>query len=1009
MPYAQPEIKAFKGLYLQQNSFAVPDGALEICDNCVITQDGVISKRRGNSVFAAGGGNTLNNLFNFQGFLLALYNNQITWLDSSGAQTALSTYTGITIAETNRTGRSVESNSNLYFTSDNGPLKLETYSGTVFKAGTPPALDLRAKFIDGMNGPIGDGSTLGTTIGSTQVGWRATFGKIDGNGNFLESAPSDMAVLTLSPKTQQAATWNGTTVTVTSPNHGFVSLMTVNIRNAFTPNAAGTAVPGIQGSYPITVVDANTFTYANSTTPGASGVLDVATSYTARLEFSVPSEIQDTSYFWRLYRSSQSNANTTSPTLDFKLIKQANLTAGQIANGVVFFTDNILDIFQSAAQELYTNPNSQEGELQANARPPLVQDVAFYKNHVFYANAVTRHLLELALVSSDPTFVNSGDFIEVKQGGTTRRYIFRASVGNSTVSATANGATTIIGVTYTAHGMSNGDTVYVSNVTGTVPEGRYTITVTGANTFQFTSTGNSATALDFQGFQDNADHGLVQLVPGGAAGLDATARAIVKAINRDTSSPVYARYVSTPQAVPGLMEFEAKQFGGAFSFRANTDQVGQAFSPVLPSSFVAGTQVTSTSDVLPNAIFSSKVGEPEAVPIANEYPIGSKNKAILRVVALRDCCIIIKEDGIFRLDGDTTGNFVSTILDSTVFCLVPNSVALIDNTVMMLSNQGVVKVSSSAVQIVSYNIEQVIRPILGAATLVASTSAVTYESERFYLLSTLLPNTTTPSIVYCYNVLSSAWTTWDTVFVNGTIGPVDKLFLITTDNKIKKERKLQNKLDYCAENYAVTIVSVAPDGLSAVINTPGIGPQALDIIVSANVISRIKSVTPAAPNNTVTFYRPTNLVAAGSAVYYAAFTSTIKFAPFHGGQVNRMKQFAQFQVHFRDTGATYLTLNFSGDTFGGSETLTWDASSTNLTSGSGWGFEPWGLFPWGEDQGINLTYNTQPSPILRTYVPRFAQRSTFIQPQIVHAVAGERIGIQEIGYSVRGYGERVSK
>lgn len=991
MSYEHPEIKAFKGLYVQANSFSVPDGALEVADNVVISQDGVITKRRGFSVFSQPSG-TFNTLFFYQGVLIALYNNHIVWVDTSGVQTTDTPYTGVSVLLSGgRVGRSVQANSNLYFTTDNGILKLEAYNGTVYSAGTPPALDLRARFLP-LNGPIGDGSSTGTTIGSTEVGWRVTFGRLDSNGNLLESAPSDISGLTLS-QLSGSVSGSGTTVTYTATSPLPSTLVT-----GMLVTISGATPTGFNGTFAITTTGASTFTFANVTAGASSTAVIAGWSQQAILEFSIPSEIQDTSYFYRIYRSSQSLSSASAFALDFKLIKQTNLVAGDLTARVVFFTDTIIDLFQSSAAELYTNPNSQQGELQAATRPPLAQDVTFYKNHTFYANTTSRHSLSLALVSVS-LITTATDTLTVTLG-TTRTYKFYNGVGNSTVTATASGTTTIT-VTYTAHGMATGWTIYVSNVTGSVPNGTYTITVTGANTFQFTSASNTASQLDFQGVTDGTN-GVIQLVPAGASpatALDATARGIVKAIDRDTNSLIYARYSSTPQDIPGKLYFEAKGFGNAFTIASTTPT---AFSPVLPQ--------TSVNNVLPNTIFTSKIGEPESVPIVNTLPIGSKSKQILRVIALRDCCIVIKEDGIFRIDGDRVSNFISTVLDSTVFCLVPSSAGLIDNTVMMLSNQGVVKISSASVQIVSYKIEQLFRPILGDASLVATTSAVTYESERLYLLATLVPNQSskaTAGTVYCYNTLSDCWTTWDTIFVNGIVGPGDVLHLISSANVLVKERKQQNKIDYCGQDYSVSIISVAANNLSAVIFPTGIVPQSGDIIILNSVISRIKTVTVQAPNYLVTFYQATNLVA-GTATYYAQYAATIKFAPFHAGQVNRSKQFSQFQVHLRDSNASLFAITFSGDTFGASETVNWDATLAG-NSQAGWGGAPWGLFPWGLDQGINLTYTTQPAPIVRTYVPRFAQRSTFIQALLVHATAGERLGIQEIGYTVRGYGERVTK
>jgi len=65
---------------------------------------------------------------------------------------------------------------------------------------------------------------------------------------------------------------NGTTATATAPGHGFVQNDTVTI--------AGASPAGFDGTFVITVIDANTFTYTMSADPGssASGVITAQTS-----------------------------------------------------------------------------------------------------------------------------------------------------------------------------------------------------------------------------------------------------------------------------------------------------------------------------------------------------------------------------------------------------------------------------------------------------------------------------------------------------------------------------------------------------------------------------------------------------------------------------------------------------------------------------------------------------------------------------------------------------------
>ena len=99
------------------------------------------------------------------------------------------------------------------------------------------------------------------------------------------------------------------------------------------------------------------------------------------------------------------------------------------------------------------------------------------------------------------------------------------------------------------------------------------------------------------------------------------------------------------------------------------------------------------------------------------------------------------------------------------------------------------------------------------------------------------------------------------------------------------------------------------------------------------------------------------------------------------------------------------TITFSGQTYGGSTPITW----TSPTNSSGWGLFPWGFEPWGQETGIELTTGTQPAPVMRIYVPPFQARNTFIQPIISHIQAGEPTNIQAFSFSIRAYGERLSR
>lgn len=1079
MGYSFPEIKEFSGLFLQANSFTVPDGAMEVAENAVIKSDNIVQKTRGSYIYFNPSTSDMNQLFKYRDKLLAIYSDKLVYYtdtgtspNETGAETTLS---GATISVTGtRVSRSVESSNNLYFTTDNGVLKIENYNSTIYQAGAPQGLDLGLQILASSVGPIDPNTT---------VGYRVVFGRRDDNDNLILGAPSNIGTIYIpNGGTGVSYTSSGAgpyTVTVTSTSHGLKSGDEIVVTAASDADAIGT--------FTITVTGTNTFTYSTAGNP-SSGTLTYTFTRKIRLEFSIPSDISASQgWFYQVYRSSQAVGNVT-PSLDFKLASEVVLTSTEISNRVAFFDDDVDDILLGA--ELYTNPNSREGELQSNFRPPLCEDICLYKNSVLYANCTTRHLLELDVV--DTSALAAANFVEIKIGSVTRRYKAQANVSNQTVkSQSITNAAGNLQIDYQTHGFANNDSVYISNVSGgTLTQGTYYVRASAANSFEISTTYggssvayNSETSLDFEGLisPDNvagvnwsrssnvvtvtsAAHGLTTgmtiQVTASAAGapnvalanyvitstgantftfaesaanssgtldyrlnsymfaldktstsvavqLRTTASGLVKAVNRDPSSLVYANYTST--TIPGQMRFIAKGFTDTIYVRANSLTAGTAFLPALPDSFSSGTQVFSDDDVEPNVFYASKLSESEAVPLVNRFPVGAKTKKILRVKALRDSVIIVKEDGLFRLTGDNPSNYTITILDSTVICVARSSVDLLNNEVILLSNQGVCRVSESSVQIVSRRIDDVIQPILGSSSLEAATAAVAYESDRIYYLTTILPSSTTADQTYLFNVLNQSWTTTTRQFKQAIVGPGDILYYINLSGDLYKERKKQTRIDYCGQNTTITVVSVSSDGLSSVI-TSSVLPEAGDVIIKNDVFSRIVTVVTTGSNYTVTFGRATNIIAAETPILYKRIISTIKMAPFHGGNVGRMKQFAEMQLHFRDENFSRASLQFSGYAFGGAATVDWSAFAVSSTSGlSGWGYESWGFFPWGLTDVIAITSGTSSAPVCRTLVPLTQQRNSFIQPIIIHREAGESINLQALQFTVRGYQQRTSR
>lgn len=715
--------------------------------------------------------------------------------------------------------RNAFANKNAYFTTDNGLLKLERQDLPLLEAGIPPALDLQG-FLTTDSG----GLHTGPFLPNSQIGYRVVFGRTDANNNFVIGAPSQFLYLRNTLLTNKSCAYAAGIVTITSVAHGLTAAdVTAGIRiYIYDAVTTGTAIPD-GTSFPLnSAPTANTFTI-DLNAAGFTGTTNMTlTSYglatTPQLYFSIPSEILSTEYVYRIYRTSQSADQDTLPPVDFKLVEELNLTSTQVANRFVSYLDETPDILVEGNAELYTNP-TQEGELQANSRPPRAKDVTTFKNHMFYANVTQYRTLFLNVIA--PTNIASGDTITI--GTQVYKFLGNATnqpFANETVIAPAVRAANVITVTWANHGFATNDVVLVSaSTTLAATNGFKTITVTGANTFTFADTGAAvAGTVTIEGAYDSTTRYFVKRVITSvnttlSESIAQTAQFLVKAINRNVNSTVYAQYISGPADIPGKIYLVAKDVNSAsYSVIASTTTTGEAFNPTLPTS---GTTVTDTQESSPGQLYVSKISEPEAVPTVNFFNIGSAAAEIYRIVALRDSVIIIKADGVFRLNGDVVANFSIVALDNTVFCKAADSVSLLNNSVYMLSNQGVVQITDSGVRITSRPIEPLLASILSKPGLVAATSATSYESERLYLLSTLTPNTNgvLPTVTYCYNYLTDAWSTWNeeqVYFATGLLSSLDdKEYLVPAATKyfIYKERKNQTRVDYTGQEYCLPVIT----------------------------------------------------------------------------------------------------------------------------------------------------------------------------------------------------------
>lgn len=176
--------------------------------------------------------------------------------------------------------------------------------------------------------------------------------------------------------------------------------------------------------------------------------------------------------------------------------------------------------------------------------------------------------------------------------------------------------------------------------------------------------------------------------------------------------------------------------------------------------------ICSSNERRVDRVYFSKIQQPEAVPLLNHIDIGARDKAILKLVPLRDSLYVFKEDGIFTISGSSP--FRVDLLDDTVRLLAPRTAIVANNQILALTNQGVVSVSDSGVRIVSGPVENDLRLYQYSPDILYSHAfAVAHDTDRLYSLWLPgLPNTDLDKPkksprAYVMNTLSNSWTTWE--------------------------------------------------------------------------------------------------------------------------------------------------------------------------------------------------------------------------------------------------------
>ena len=688
----------------------------------------------------------------------------------------------------------------------------------------------------------------------------------------------------------------------------------------------------------------------------------------------IPSGVT-TSHFFQVYRSHPSATADTEPNDELGLVYEANPTSGELIAGSVTFVDSTPESLIGA--DLYTNA-SQQGISQSNEEPPYCKDLALFKGSMFYVNIVRFQELVITLLAADgDNAIQSGDIITI--AGTD--YTATTDIAIDFVDGDVTPGTDTINEV--GHNFFTGLKLQLTT-TGTLPAGLalltdyYVIKVDNDNFKLATSYADALNNIpvDITAAAGGGTHTATpipedtvtrtfQIYTAGTPSQDIadTARSLCRVVNQQSSATVYAYYISGYNELPGKILIRSRTFGSS-EFSVTASDNGTAWNPQLPTS---GTSVQSEAETHKNGIAVAKTGQAEAVPALNLLFSGTAADENRRVIALRDSLFILKDnDGVYRISGNSPSDFFVELFDASTRILAPETAQVLNNQIWCLSDQGVVAISDSGVEVKSLPIEDLLLNLFGAARDQVRSYSFAYSSETDRRYTLFVPEglgDTSAKVGYSYSTATDSWTTIEREMTCGFVNPADdKIYLGDANStNILQERKTYTNADFMDEAvgaFDILAYSGTTLTLNDVLNI-SIGDLVYQTDDTQSPITSINSFT-----NQVTVADTLTSWTISSVTVFKSFKCEVVWDHYVADQPGFQKHFSENQLMFEKNNFNIGFATYHSELSPSTEEISFDGSGAGQ-----WGLFPWGERPWG---GVSL-----PRPF-RFYVPLEKQRCSQI-------------------------------
>jgi hypothetical protein len=320
------------------------------------------------------------------------------------------------------------------------------------------------------------------------------------------------------------------------------------------------------------------------------------------------------------------------------------------------------------------------------------------------------------------------------------------------------------------------------------------------------------------------------------------------------------------------------------------------------------------------------------------------------------------------MTGTSPDNFQIELHDSSAKLLAPDTIAVVNNQIWCLCDQGITVVTETGVSVVSRPIEDLILDQFGLALDAVRyySFGVGYETERQYILWTVSSSAdTVPQQAFVFNLFTQAYTRWPIAKTTALVSPVDdKLYLGSgTTFDLEQERKSRNYTDFVDYGTSYTISSTSG---TQVFMTSTSEIEVGDLLYQLGLRAVARHVSPGRIRRRPGQHHVGNRngdriqghrVRAGVRGRDRRKPGDSKAVP---GNINALQSRA----------IQLATLSFATDASAYYEDVTITGNRTGL-----WGLFPWGNAPWGS------TATTLP---IRTYVPLEKQRGSFLRVRFTH-------------------------